>query len=137
MNKEREQGDLLHREKQQYTQSIIPEIQNDRGELKTNNLDINAMINRHFIIISGVIYKSNNPSIQDISSFFYLVQTAQPYYGRNGVKLEQILNWRRLKSLYRTCRVGNLQGRAASRQNSIKHFQIFLPQNYLEYLRMP
>lgn len=58
---------------------------------------------------------------------------AQSYHTRNRAKLEQTLHWRRLKRLYRTYRVGNLQGRTASQLNFIKFFQIFLPQNCLVY----
>uniref|UniRef100_A0A3Q3WCQ5 Endonuclease/exonuclease/phosphatase domain-containing protein n=1 Tax=Mola mola TaxID=94237 RepID=A0A3Q3WCQ5_MOLML len=56
---------LAQRAKQQYTQSIIPGIQNDRGELKTDDIDINAI----FATFYQNLYKSDNPSIQDISSF--------------------------------------------------------------------
>lgn len=56
---------LAQRAKQQYTQSIIPGIRNDRGELKTDDMDINAI----FATFYQSLYKSDNPNTKDISSF--------------------------------------------------------------------
>ncbi len=56
---------LAQRAKQQYTQSIIPGVRNDRDELKTDDMDINSI----FATFYQSLYKSDNPNTKDISSF--------------------------------------------------------------------
>lgn len=61
---------LAQRARQQYTQSLITGIQNDKGELKTDDTDINNL----FVTFYQNLYKSDKPAPQDINTFLSTVK---------------------------------------------------------------
>ncbi len=68
---------LAQRAKQQYAQSIIPGVRNDRHELKTDDMDINSI----FATFYQSLYKSDSPNTKDISSFFIHRESSDPITG--------------------------------------------------------
>ena len=75
---------LAQRAKQQYAQSIISGMQNDGGDLKTDDMDINAI----FATFYQSLYKSDNPNTQDIS-YTTLSQEEQDQIGAD-ITLEEV-----------------------------------------------
>ena len=115
---------LAQRAKQQYAQSIISGVQNDGGDLKTDDMDINTICATFY----QSLYKSDNPNTQDIGSFLSTVNCptlSQEEEDRIGADIT-------LEEVKRA--IQDLQG---GKSPVSKFFQIFLPQNSIEFTRTP